>query len=82
MSVAQKIISGNEQPNGGRGVVSVGGMRGLGSSSDLLTQVASTNILHPPFNQENIIDQSIASINAVLDTRFDEINYYYNSGAY
>lgn len=76
MAVVQKVISGNDQPAGGKGVVSIAGMRGLGENSSVLTDVASTNILTPPVTT----DPPIAWINSQFDSRFDDINYYYNSG--
>jgi len=76
MAVVQKVITGNDQPAGGNGIVSIAGMRGLGENSTLVSDVASTNILTPPL----ITDPPIAWINSQFDARFDDINYYYNSG--
>lgn len=77
MAIAQKVISGNDQPAGGKGIVAIGGQRGLGENGTLLTDVASTNILTPPL----ITDPPIGWLNSKYDDRLDEINYYYNSGS-
>ena len=39
MAVAQKILSGSDQPQGGKGIVSIAGARGL-AASDILVQGA------------------------------------------
>lgn len=81
MSVCQKIIGGNTQPNGGNGIVSIAGARALGMDNNLLTQVANTNIVSPfPPYLGSQLDQSVAVINNKLDTRFDDTNYYNGSG--
>lgn len=77
MSVCQKIISGNAQPNGGNGIVSIAGARALGMNDNLLTQIANTNIVSPfPPYVGSQLDQSVSVINNKLDTRFDDIEYY------
>ena len=71
MAVSQKIVSGNDQPNGGRAIVGVGGARGLDSSSLL----DSNHTLNPTPQSAAYIDQPIAAING-LDTRYDDPRYY------
>lgn len=72
MAVSQKIVSANSQPQGGRIVTGVSGARGL-TSSELL----DTNHTQSPEPQSpDNIDQPIARIDAVLDTRYDDPTYY------
>jgi len=76
MAVSQKIISGNDQPAGGQGIVSVAGARGLAAGT-FIADIASTNIVSPfPPLQASQLDQTIAVINTKLDTRFDDVAYY------
>lgn len=76
MAVSQKIISGNAQPAGGQGVVSVAGARGLAAGT-FMTDIASKNIVSPfPPLAASKLDQSIAVINTNLDSRFDDVAYY------
>ena len=42
MAISQKMISGNDQPAGGRGVSSIGGARGLGASGTLITEITGS----------------------------------------
>ena len=35
MAVSQKIVGGNDQPNGGEGIVSIGGARGLTAANKI-----------------------------------------------
>jgi hypothetical protein len=72
MAVSTKIITGNDQPRGGRAVVGVAGARGLDSASLL----DANHTLEPePLGSANI-DQPIADIDAKLDERFDDPRYY------
>ena len=77
MAISQKIISGNDQPSGGNGVVSVGGARGLGNSGTLLTEVSSTNIVSPfpPLNASQL-DDSVAVNDADLNYRYNADEVY------
>ena len=77
MAVVQKIISGNEQPAGGRGVVGVNGARGLDSSSVLDTN----HTLEPAPVPSSKIDQPISVINSILDSRYDDPRYYTGDAA-
>jgi len=79
MAVVQKIISGNAQPNAGRGIVSIAGMNGLGNSGTLITEVSNTNFLDPVYNNADKLDPPIDWF-SYLNTRFDDTNYYYGSG--
>lgn len=77
MAICQKIISGNSQPAGGNGVVSVAGARGLASNGTFIADIASKNIVSPfPPYQPTQLDQTISVINNKLDTKFDDISYY------
>ena len=77
MAIAQKIVSGNDQPSGGNGVVSIGGARGLGNSGTLLAEITTTNIVSPfPPIQDTQLDQTVSVINVKLDSRFDDVAYY------
>lgn len=78
MAVSAKIISGNSQPNGGRGFVGIAGCKALTPSEKL----GSNNILSPfPPLLPSQIDESIAVINARLTGRFNDTDYYHGSGA-
>ena len=72
MAVSQKIISGNDQPNGGRAVCGINGARALDSSSVLDANHTQDPTPQSPAN----IDQPIAAINGSLDTRYDDPTYY------
>lgn len=97
MAVSQKIIADYIQPNGGRGIVGVAGMRGLKKvgNTGLMNYVALNHIIKPARDEnperswqfvngyfvplpgfENDMDDSISVINAKLDTRFDDQDYY------
>ncbi len=67
MPVSQKIIPGNEQPQGGEGIVSIAGARGLAAADKL----SSNNTVSPfPPLLATQIDQSIAVIDARMDGRY------------
>ena len=79
MAVAQKVISGNVQPQGGEGVVGVAGARGLTAAN----KIDSNHTVSPfPPLLATQIDDTIADINSRLNTRFDDTNYYHGSGSY
>jgi|TARA_Y100001938_G_scaffold150364_1_gene240969 hypothetical protein len=83
MAISQKIISGNDQPSGGGGIVGIAGANGLGNSGTLMTEINGTNIVSPfPPLQASKIDWSIATCNTKLNNRFDDTNYYHGSGSY
>jgi len=71
MAVSQKIKSGDDQPRGGRAIVGVGGARGL-AAADV---VDANHTLDPQVGPSNV-DQSIADIDASLDSRYDDPRYY------
>ena len=78
MYVSRKVINGNSQPNGGMGFVCMAGCQGFTASEKL----GSNNVLSPfPPLLPSQIDESIAVINAKLNGRFNDINYYSGSGA-
>ena len=75
MAMVQKVITANDQPAGGRGVVSVAGARGLASGT-FIADIASKNIVSPfPPLQGSQLDQTVAVMNGKFD-RFDD--KYYN----
>jgi hypothetical protein len=71
MAVSQKIKSGDDQPKGGRAIVGIGGARGL-AAADV---VDANHTLDPQVASSNV-DQSIANIDASLDSRYDDPRYY------
>tara|TARA_R110000823_G_scaffold16680_2_gene53334 strand:- start:1654 stop:1914 length:261 start_codon:yes stop_codon:yes gene_type:complete len=67
MAVSVKIISGNDQPQGGQGIVSIAGARGLTAAN----KIGSNNTVSPfPPLLTTQIDQTIAVINAKMDGRY------------
>ena len=80
MAVVQKIITGNNKPNAGRGIVSIAGMNGLGASGTLMTEIATTNILVPQLDNADNLDPPLAWFD-YLDIRFDDPSYYFGSGS-
>ena len=75
MAVAVKIISGNEQPQGAAGIVSIAGARGLAAADKL----GSNNTVSPfPPLLATQIDQSIAVIDARTDGRYS-LNQAYDA---
>ena len=74
MAVTQKIIDGNDQPQGGAGVVSIAGAKGL-SAAD---KVGANNTLSPfPPLQPTQIDSPNSVTNSTFDYRFnsDEVRF-------
>ena len=82
MAVSEKIISGNDQPSGGKGVVSMGGARGLGASGTLITEIANFPMLPSPPYTAAQLDMSKANLDGKYEGRFDDTNYYHGSGSY
>ena len=72
IDVAQKIVTGNEQPNGGEGIVSMAGAKGLTAAN----KISSNHKLNPPVLTASQIDESIASMFSRLKDRFDDYNTY------
>jgi hypothetical protein len=74
MSVTKKIIDGNDQPQGGEGIVSIAGARGL-SASD---KIGANNTLNsfPPL-QPTQIDSPNSVTNDTFNYRFnsDEVRF-------
>lgn len=78
MAVCQKIITANSQPSGGRGIVSIAGAKGLYNTNTLFTDISTKNIVSPfPPYQASQLDQTVSVINNKLDTRFDDVAYYF-----
>ena len=74
MAVTQKIIDGNDQPQGGEGIVSIAGARGLSAADKL----GANNTVSPfPPLLTTQIDNSNANTNSVLNYRLnsDEISF-------
>jgi hypothetical protein len=69
MAVTKKIIDSNTQPQGGAGIVSIAGARGLAASEKL----GSNNTLSP---FPPLLSSEIDNLNAVTD---DLLNYRLNS---
>lgn len=80
MAVVQKIITGNNQPNAGRGIVSIAGMNGLSASGTLMTEIANTNIINPDVISASQLDPPLSWF-TYLETRFDDPSYYFGSGS-
>tara|TARA_R110000824_G_scaffold63631_11_gene167165 strand:- start:378 stop:635 length:258 start_codon:yes stop_codon:yes gene_type:complete len=73
MAVTQKVVSGNTQPQGGEGIVSIAGARGLAAADKL----GSNNTVSPfPPLLATQIDMSIANINGLLDGRYSIVQAY------
>tara|TARA_E500000305_G_scaffold40192_1_gene30746 strand:+ start:277 stop:795 length:519 start_codon:yes stop_codon:yes gene_type:complete len=73
-NVTQKIIDGNDQPQGGEGVVSIAGARGLAAAD----KIGANNTVSPfPPLQPTQIDSPNAVTNATLEYRFnsDEVRF-------
>jgi len=70
MAVSQKIVTGNDQPQGGEGVVSIAGARGLTAANKV--NANHTVSPFPPFLPTQI-DMSIANIDGLLDGRYSLI---------
>lgn len=65
---AQKIISGNAQPNSGRAIIALGGLKGATGANAF-----NKNVLDPPYKLK---DESVAHIETRLTDRFDDVRYY------
>ena len=73
MAVTQKVVGGNVQPQGGEGIVSIAGARGLAAADKL----SSNNTVSPfPPLLTTQIDQSIAVINSHLEGRYSIVQAY------
>ena len=73
MAVSQKVISGNDQPSGGGGIVSIAGARGLAAAD----KIGANNSVSPfPPLQTSQLDMSIANIDGLLDGRYSIVQAY------
>jgi len=73
MAVSQKVISGNDQPSGGGGIVSIAGARGLAAAD----KIGTNNSVSPfPPLEPSQLDMSIASIDSLLDGRYSIVQAY------
>jgi len=73
MAVNQKIITGNDQPQGGEGITSIAGAHGLTAAN----KIGSNNTISPfPPLTAGQIDDSIAVTNARLDGRYSIVQAY------
>ncbi len=83
MPVSHKIISGEDQPNAGNGMISIAGARGLGSSGTLITELSTNNRFSPfPPYTASQLDISTTVLDNKYSERFDDTNYYHGSGSY
>ena len=69
MPISHKIISAESQPNGGNGMISIAGARGLGSSGTLITELSSNNRFSPfpPYTAAQL-DLSTTNLDANIVT--------------
>ena len=72
IDVSQKVIPGNDQPNGGEGIVSMAGAKGLTAAN----KISSNHKLSPPVLTASQIDESIDVMYNRLTDRFDDYNTY------
>ena len=78
MAVSTKIIGGNDHPNGGEGIVSMAGARGLAAAD----KISSNHQVSPfPPLLPSQIDQSVAVMTTRNDTRFKLSNPYWPKSA-
>lgn len=63
---AQKVITANTQPTGGRATIAVAGLKGDRGAS------ATRYTLAPPVTK----DETVAHIETRLDNRLDKVRYY------
>ena len=73
MAVSQKIVTGNDQPQGGAGVVGIAGARGLTSANKLNSNHAVSPF--PPLLATQI-DYPIGDINNSLNGRYSIVQAY------
>jgi|TARA_R110000822_G_scaffold107805_1_gene236881 hypothetical protein len=71
VDVAQKAISGNDQPNGGDGIVSIAGAKGLTAANKI-----DSNHSVSSAKSASLIDEPIDIIYSRLKDRFDDYNTY------
>jgi hypothetical protein len=71
VDVAQKVISGNDQPNGGDGIVSIAGAKGLTAANKI-----DSNHSVSSAKSASLIDEPIDIIYSRLKDRFDDYNTY------
>ena len=67
MAVTQKIVSGDAQPNGGQGIVSMAGANGLTAANKISANYSVSS--SPPLDGTQL-DRSIAVMNGSLDGRY------------
>ncbi len=71
--VAQKVVPGNDQPNGGEGIVSMAVAKGLTAAN----KISSYHKVSPsPPLAASQIDESITHMFNRLTDRFDDYNTY------
>ena len=71
IDVVQKVVTGDSQPNGGDGIVSVAGAKGLTAADKI-----DSNHSVSAGKSASLIDQSIDVTYANLKDRFDDYNTY------
>jgi hypothetical protein len=71
IDVAQKIVTGDSQPNGGDGIVSIAGAKGLTAADKI-----DSNHSVSAGKSASLIDQPIDLMYTNLKDRFDDYNTY------
>jgi len=71
IDVVQKVVTGDSQPNGGDGIVSVAGAKGLTAADKI-----DSNHSVSAGKSASLIDQPIDLMCANLKDRFDDYNTY------
>jgi hypothetical protein len=71
IDVVQKVVTGDSQPNGGDGIVSVAGAKGLTAADKI-----DSNHSVSAGKSASLIDQPIDSMYVNLKDRFDDYNTY------
>ena len=71
IDVVQKVVTGDSQPNGGDGIVSVAGAKGLTAADKI-----DSNHSVSAGKSASLIDQPIDLMYTNLKDRFDDYNTY------
>ena len=71
IDVAQKVVTGDSQPNGGDGIVGVAGAKGLTAANKI-----DSNHSVSAGKSASLIDQPIDLMYTNLKDRFDDYNTY------
>jgi len=71
IDIAQKVKTGDSQPNGGEGIVGIAGAKGLTAANKI-----DSNHSVSPGIAASLIDQTIDIMYTNLKDRFDDYNTY------